>query len=436
MIRRYILSLLLIVLSAHLVAAQDITPTPSPTLDPNEYHDQPFFDFKPGDVVAVRTPPGDNLRLRAAPDSQSTIVVNMANGAVATYLGETESLRILDAEGHFAAQEYWYKIKLGRESDTDYENAPEGWALGRRNSINFLIPAPREIDPNYTPQPPCSLAPAQRLEVGSTGRVLPDAIATLYAGPHDLTLMVELAGLDIFTVLGEPVCGAAENYAWRVQYQDFTGWLLETDSDTNYRYLVEPYDEENDDNEAVCPDPLPSQLVVGMQAQPNTALTQPLSVRTRPTITGTDAALLYPGEIVTITEGPLCYSRDLTQPNRTWWLVENQRGVKGWVQETEGTRYLIVPYDPSQATPTPVIDSDCALTALAGVNLRRGPGSEYEIGGSAALDSVLYADGQFAGADGLRWWRLAQGQADAGTWVREDFVRESEGCPTIPTTQP
>lgn len=526
MIRRYILSLFLIILSAHLVAAQDTTPTPSPTLDPVMVF-LPVYSFSAGDQVSVRTPPGDNLRLRTAPASQAEIVVNMENGLVATITGTPERLDLFDEDGNKLGSEYWYPLRVS--SDT------EGWALGARNGVAFLIPLPESSGLSTAN---CDAALPQRLTVGEKARVLPDSVANLYVSPFGLTLHVELAGLEIVDVIGRPVCGPRNNYYYFARYEDFEGWIEETDRS---RYVVEPYDPKADtaDDAAVCPTRVKQQLQIGMLAQVNPTRSQPIKVRTRPTMTGLDAYYLNPGETVEIVAGPLCYQRSGGAFLDNWWRVQNERGVQGWAQETNGTIYFLLPYDPANITPTPTIDADCVvtmlagvnlrngaggtfevvgsaaadtafgadaqavaddgvvwwrlqtggwvasnltaesgnctalplvgeglstptaepngihvtpspasatptptpntgcvLTALQGVNLRSGPGSEYEIGGSAAAESVLYADGQFAGTDSLRWWRLAQRQPDAGTWVREDFVREGEGCATLPTVQP
>jgi hypothetical protein len=81
-------------------------------------------------------------------------------------------------------------------------------------------------------------------------------------------------------------------------------------------------------------------------------------------------------------------------------------------------------------TPTP--RPSCELTVLTGANLRAGPAVETEKVGSAAVDFVLTAVGQAENTqDFFTWWQL-----DTGEWIREDFVREGEGCEALPVVQP
>jgi hypothetical protein len=81
-------------------------------------------------------------------------------------------------------------------------------------------------------------------------------------------------------------------------------------------------------------------------------------------------------------------------------------------------------------TPTP--RPSCELTVLTGANLRAGPAVETEMVGSAAVDFVLTAVGQAENTqDFFTWWQL-----DTEEWIREDFVREGEGCDALPVVQP
>ena len=83
-------------------------------------------------------------------------------------------------------------------------------------------------------------------------------------------------------------------------------------------------------------------------------------------------------------------------------------------------------------TITPMPRPSCALTVLTGANLRAGPAVETEKVGSAAVDFVLTAVGQAENTqDFFTWWQL-----DTDEWIREDFVREGEGCEALPTVQP
>lgn len=423
---RFAAAFCLMLIMNYTVWGQTATPTPEPVV--TQYRPDYLSDLAYGDLLQVRTSEGDTLRLRASPSANADQLVNLSNGVIVTYLDAFDIQILYNDEGEVSGVEYWYQLSLGRVDDPDFSDATVGWALGARNSVRFLVPAPRFADPNYTPPPPCTDAPDQRLIVGEMGRVLPDAIAALYESPNNPSLVVELAGLDTFTVLSEPVCGFADNYAWQVEYEDITGWVLETDSDGDYRYLVEPivpveeHDTSSEPTEVLaCTDTTPSNLAVGMMAKADPNLDNPLNVRTRPTITGINIFLLFPDEIVTLTSGPLCY-------NGTWWFVENERGVKGWVAETRGEEYLLYPFDLSMITPTPTIDAACIVTTLNGVNLREGAGSTFEIVGSAASGASFGADAQAIAEDGVVWWRLFSGE-----WVASNLTSETEGCANLPS---
>ncbi|GAB4522753.1 MAG: hypothetical protein OHK0046_35750 [Anaerolineae bacterium] len=81
----------------------------------------------------------------------------------------------------------------------------------------------------------------------------------------------------------------------------------------------------------------------------------------------------------------------------------------------------------SAATPLPPTES-CSLEVLTGANLRAGAGVDTERVGSAAVGFILTAVAQqYNETEYFRWWQL-----DTGEWIREDFVREGEGCDTLP----
>ncbi|MBI5961661.1 MAG: SH3 domain-containing protein [Chloroflexi bacterium] len=70
--------------------------------------------------------------------------------------------------------------------------------------------------------------------------------------------------------------------------------------------------------------------------------------------------------------------------------------------------------------------SSCTVQAT-GVNLRAGPGTNFERVGSLDVGSTGFIDGQTVGADGLVWLHLIQ---DA--WVRSDVVTTSGRCEGMP----
>lgn len=81
-----------------------------------------------------------------------------------------------------------------------------------------------------------------------------------------------------------------------------------------------------------------------------------------------------------------------------------------------------------QTTATPSV-SNCDLEVIAGANLRIGAGADTEKVGSAGVGTQFTAVAQqFNQSEFFRWWRISSGE-----WIREDFVREGEGCDFLPT---
>ncbi|MBZ0293212.1 MAG: hypothetical protein K8L99_11660 [Anaerolineae bacterium] len=70
----------------------------------------------------------------------------------------------------------------------------------------------------------------------------------------------------------------------------------------------------------------------------------------------------------------------------------------------------------------------CSVTSLSGnVNLRTGPGTNYDIAGTLAGQAMTVA-GQAQGSDGFIWWNL-----DDGSWVRSDIAAEEGACDSVAT---
>ena len=63
------------------------------------------------------------------------------------------------------------------------------------------------------------------------------------------------------------------------------------------------------------------------------------------------------------------------------------------------------------------------VTTKQAINLRGGPGTNYELRGQITADDILSVDGQFLAPDGFIWWRLT-----TEAWVRSDLVREIGAC--------
>lgn len=115
--------------------------------------------------------------------------------------------------------------------------------------------------------------------------------------------------------------------------------------------------------------------------------------------------------------------------------VEDRQGLTGLsaVGETQQTRCdgrNIWVYH----APTPHLQ-DCEVSAPAStapqpVNLRSGPGTDYDSPGQLFVGENRDVAGQVTGTDGMTWWQLA-----IGLWVREDAVTEQGDCSGVPVIE-
>lgn len=79
-------------------------------------------------------------------------------------------------------------------------------------------------------------------------------------------------------------------------------------------------------------------------------------------------------------------------------------------------------------TPSPTLTLvPCEVTTSTNINLRSGPGTNFDTLGRLTPSQVAQASGQETGPDGFVWWRL-----DDGTWARSDLVRTSRDCSDLP----
>ncbi len=72
----------------------------------------------------------------------------------------------------------------------------------------------------------------------------------------------------------------------------------------------------------------------------------------------------------------------------------------------------------------------CQISAPQAVNMRGGPGTNFERQGQLQPNTSFEADGQAQGDDGFVWWRLT-----SGAWVRSDVVEADADCPQLPDVQ-
>ncbi len=69
----------------------------------------------------------------------------------------------------------------------------------------------------------------------------------------------------------------------------------------------------------------------------------PVRVRAEPQSGTTIQFLLYPGQSVTIIDGPVCNKLDTSAASLLWWQIETSDGLKGWVTEGTPDQYFLTP---------------------------------------------------------------------------------------------
>ena len=101
-------------------------------------------------------------------------------------------------------------------------------------------------------------------------------------------------------------------------------------------------------------------------------------------------------------------------------------------------RDVLLPVDwlavivPAQENPLArlTIEDDCTVMVVNAVNVRVGPGREYEVRGSMLATQSAYPTGRAIGNDGRVWWRLTD-----GAWLSFDVTIVAGNCNDLPMIQ-
>lgn len=169
-----------------------------------------------------------------------------------------------------------------------------------------------------------------------------------------------------------------------------------------------------------------TQLSIGLDVQV-VSLEPGFPIRTAPSMRASIISLIPRGESASIIDGPRVVfemsSRNVPQ-NFIWWQVRTASGLEGWIQETYYGEPILLP-GANAVTP-----ATCTLTTIRDVNIRSGPGTQYQqIASRAGEGNALAANGQFGNiaTPDQHWWQLYPGY-----WIRNDQVRESGDCANLP----
>jgi uncharacterized protein YraI len=131
-----------------------------------------------------------------------------------------------------------------------------------------------------------------------------------------------------------------------------------------------------------------------------------------------------PGAEFDVLEGPVC------NDGYAWWRVE-YNGLIGWTAESDEVTYWLEPLDGEAIAATALPDENlCRIVTTEEVNLRRGPGTNYERAGTLPANETFVVIGQFTNESGFVWYKL-----ENNFWVREDVITLQGDCTNVPYTR-
>ncbi len=252
----------------------------------------------------------------------------------------------------------------------------------------------------------CPGAPAPRLVVDGSGRVLPGDANNVRDEPsRDATLLGAIPGGAEFSVLEGPLCVDGLNW-WRVKSADLSGWTVEG---SGTEYWIEPLSPAISVSEWSNPYrnpqvPVANRLTVGAVVRVQTMNGDPLPVYATLDDT-TPAQSLAVNTLVTLAE----------EGENGWWRIESDGDSLGWVREA-------VPRTGTAAGMSPTLAPVCPYTENRVLFL------SYD----SALGSNLYT----VGRDGTHLCNLSYGlQKDFelydwspdGEWVAYSAVVDGIG---------
>lgn len=245
----------------------------------------------------------------------------------------------------------------------------------------------------------CGRAARPRLTIGGMGRVtpgLPNVIRSTPGKGTISTVIGEIPGGAVFTVLNSGPHCANGMWWWLVSYNNISGWTPEGDEWGNY--WTEPYA-----NAPTCTAAAP-RLTIGGQGRVTPGL--PNVLRSNPW-KGSDSKILgqiAAGGTFAVLDGPRCAN------NINWWYV-NYNGVLGWTGESELGSYWVEPVAPNTGCP-----ANLPSRLWAGGWGRVTPGLSNNLRSAATISSrsvgKIPAGGVFSVitgpvcADGIAWWQV------------------------------
>ncbi len=191
----------------------------------------------------------------------------------------------------------------------------------------YLTPTPKA----YYPLPNCA---ASQLHVGDSAYISYEGKKNRLRSSPDThpsdNIIGEILQGEVVEIIDGPKC----NYGWVLwkvrTTRNEVGWTPEGNTEEFYMFPLT--------TRQLCPNTLPSRLIVDQMAFVQEEPDLPNRVRTEPNTSAEVLGYINPKEKMFIIRGPECFN------NANWWYVESEKsGLRGWTMENTSREYYLAP---------------------------------------------------------------------------------------------
>ncbi|MBZ0282747.1 MAG: SH3 domain-containing protein [Anaerolineae bacterium] len=173
-----------------------------------------------------------------------------------------------------------------------------------------------------------------------------------------------------------------------------------------------------------CPDAPVSRMIIGQAGRVTVTpggTNRATRIRSTASTGSAELGRIPPGDEFIVLDGPVCGE------GYAWWQLD-YNGIVRWTAEGLPGDYWLEPVSDSTNLPS-VAASDCFVQPSGEVNMRTGPGTNFDRAGQLLAGDIQPVVAQSINNSGFIWYQLANDY-----WVREDVVELQGDCQTIPTT--
>lgn len=214
-----------------------------------------------------------------------------------------------------------FTIQPPTPTGTNTKSAPT------KTPSSYLTPTPKA----YYPLPNCA---ASQLHVGDSAYISYEGKKNRLRSSPDThpsdNIIGEILQGEVVEIIDGPKC----NYGWVLwkvrTTRNEVGWTPEGNTEEFYMFPLT--------TRQLCPNTLPSRLIVDQMAFVQEEPDLPNRVRTEPNTSAEVVGYIKPKGKMFIIRGPECFN------NANWWYVESEKAsVKGWTMENTSREYYLAP---------------------------------------------------------------------------------------------